>query len=59
MRRILREIQDGMFAREWILENAAARPHFDRLRERGRMHPIEDVGRRLREMMVWIKTPQR
>ncbi|ATB41264.1 ketol-acid reductoisomerase [Cystobacter fuscus] len=42
-------------AREWILENQAGRPVFDKLREQGREHPIEDVGRRLREMMSWIR----
>ena len=55
MKRILREIQTGAFAREWILENQAGRPHFDRLREEGKAHPIEEVGRRLRETMSWIR----
>ena len=54
MRKVLKEIQTGAFAREWILENQAGRPMFDKLREQGRQHPIEDVGRRLREMMSWI-----
>src|SRR5687768_7294436 len=44
MRKILREIQNGQFAKEWILENQAGRPVFDKLREEGRQHPIEDVG---------------
>ena len=55
MKRILREVQTGAFAREWILENQAGRPHFERLREEGKAHPIEDVGRRLRETMSWIR----
>jgi ketol-acid reductoisomerase len=55
MRKVLKEIQTGAFAREWILENQAGRPMFDKLREQGRQHPIEDVGRRLREMMSWIR----
>ena len=55
MKKILREIQTGAFAREWILENQAGRPVFDKLREEGKQHPIEDVGRRLREMMSWIR----
>jgi ketol-acid reductoisomerase len=55
MKRILREIQTGAFAREWILENQAGRPHFERLREEGKAHPIEEVGRRLRETMSWIR----
>jgi ketol-acid reductoisomerase len=55
MKKILREIQSGAFAREWILENQAGRPMFDKLREEGRAHAIEDVGRRLRGMMSWIR----
>jgi ketol-acid reductoisomerase len=55
MRRILREIQTGAFAREWILENQAGRPMFEKLREEQRQHPIEDVGRKLREMMPWVR----
>jgi ketol-acid reductoisomerase len=55
MRQVLKEIQTGVFAREWILENQAGRPVFDKLREQGKQHPIEDVGRRLREMMSWIR----
>jgi ketol-acid reductoisomerase len=55
MKKILREIQTGAFAREWILENQAGRPVFDKLREEGKAHPIEDVGRKLREMMSWIR----
>ncbi|TMA28509.1 MAG: ketol-acid reductoisomerase [Deltaproteobacteria bacterium] len=55
MKRILRDIQTGVFAREWILENQAGRPVFDKLREEGRAHPIEEVGRRLREMMSWLR----
>ena len=55
MKKILREIQSGVFAREWILENQAGRPVFDKLREEGKAHRIEDVGARLREMMSWIR----
>jgi ketol-acid reductoisomerase len=55
MKKILGEIQSGAFAREWILENQAGRPMFDKLREQGRAHPIEEVGRRLREMMSWLR----
>ncbi len=46
MRRILDEIQSGRFADEWIAENRAGRPRFNQLREAGRAHPIEKVGRR-------------
>ncbi len=55
MRQILREIQDGTFAREWILENQAGRPSFNALRRQEARHPIEAVGKKLREMMPWLK----
>ena len=55
MKKILREIQTGHFAREWILENQAGRPVFDKLREQGKQHPIEEVGRKLRATMSWIR----
>ncbi len=54
MRRILREVQDGTHARNWILENLAGRPFFNAMREKERRHPIEEVGRRLRRMMPWL-----
>jgi ketol-acid reductoisomerase len=55
MRSILREIQDGSFAREWILENQAGRPQFMAMRRREAEHPIEEVGAELRGMMSWLK----
>ncbi len=55
MRRILKEIQNGEFAREFILENQAGCPTLKAKRRLGREHPIEQVGARLREMMPWIK----
>jgi ketol-acid reductoisomerase len=54
MRRILREIQSGQFARDWILENKANRPMFQAFRRQERSHPIEAVGAKLRRMMKWI-----
>ena len=54
MRRILAEIQNGDFAREFILENLAGAPRLKALRRSGEGHPIEDVGERLRHMMPWI-----
>jgi ketol-acid reductoisomerase len=54
MRKILGEIQSGAFAKEWISENEAGRPNFDRLREESAKHPIEAVGTQLRAMMPWI-----
>ena len=55
MKKILQEIQQGIFAREWILENRAGRPSFNAVRRREAEHPIEKVGRVLRDMMPWIK----
>jgi ketol-acid reductoisomerase len=58
MRRILREIQSGQFAREWVLENQANRASFLSMRRVEAGHPIEEVGKRLRAMMSWIKPPR-
>jgi ketol-acid reductoisomerase len=55
MRRILEAIQSGEFAREWILENQAKRPVFNALQSIEQTHPIEDVGKKLRAMMTWLK----
>jgi ketol-acid reductoisomerase len=54
MKRILTEIQNGQFAREWILENKAGAPAFKALRRRDRNLLIEQVGRQLRRLMSWI-----
>jgi ketol-acid reductoisomerase len=54
MKRILREIQTGEFAREWILENQAGQPTFQALRRINAEHPIEEVGREVRGMMSWL-----
>ncbi|HLF04464.1 MAG TPA: ketol-acid reductoisomerase [Dehalococcoidia bacterium] len=54
MRKILKEIQDGSFAREWINENYEGRPRFNPLRQAGRNAPIEQVGKELRAMMPWM-----
>jgi len=55
MARILKEIQSGKFAREWIKESESGRANFNALREAGAKHPIEEVGSRLRAMMPWIQ----
>jgi len=55
MRQILDEIQDGSFAKEWILENQAGRPVYNALKRRDEEHPIELVGKELRKMMLWLK----
>lgn len=54
MRKILKEIQSGEFAREWILENMCGRPVYNALKKKESEHPIEEVGKRLRSMMSWI-----
>jgi ketol-acid reductoisomerase len=55
MAQILAEIQDGSFAKEWILENQAGRPVYKALKRMDEEHPIELVGRELRAMMPWLK----
>jgi ketol-acid reductoisomerase len=55
MKRILKEIQTGQFAKEFILENQVGRPVFEKFREAEKTHPIEEVGKRLRDMMSWIR----
>ena len=55
MKKILNEIQKGKFAREWIKENEAGRPVFNNLLKEGDEHKIEAVGKKLREMMPWMK----
>ena len=54
MKKILREIQTGQFAKEWILENKAGAPAFKASRRLERQHQIEQVGQRLRGLMKWI-----
>jgi ketol-acid reductoisomerase len=55
MRAMLRDVQTGVFAREWILENQANRPSMTALRRREAGLPIEKVGAELRAMMPWLK----
>jgi ketol-acid reductoisomerase len=54
MQKILKEIQKGKFAREWIRENEQGRPNFNSLLKQGDDHPIEQVGKDLRKMMPWM-----
>ncbi len=55
MEQILAEIQDGTFAKEWILENQAGRPVYNALKRMDEEHLVEIVGRELRQMMPWLK----
>ena len=55
MREILKNIQSGSFADEWMAECEAGKPRFKQLEAAGREHQIEAVGARLRQMMPWLK----
>jgi ketol-acid reductoisomerase len=55
MKKVLNEIQTGEFAKKWLLENQVGRPNFNATRRIESEHPIEAVGKKLREMMSWIK----
>ena len=58
MRYMLAEIQDGTYAREWILENQAGRPFFNSMRRSEQNQLIEVVGRKLRAMMPWLNAKE-
>ncbi len=58
MKKILLEIQNGQFARDWILENKANQASFQAIRRRERSHQLETVGKELRRMMTWIKAKE-
>ena len=55
MKQVLTEIQEGTFARNWILENRVNRPYFNAKKRIEAGHPIEIVGKKLRGMMSWLK----
>jgi ketol-acid reductoisomerase len=54
MKSILKEIQSGKFAKEWVKEYQAGLPQYNKLLEDGEKHPIEETGQRLRSLMPWI-----
>ncbi|MBN9794560.1 ketol-acid reductoisomerase [Pseudonocardia sp. TMWB2A] len=54
MQKILGEIQDGTFAREWVAEDEAGRGNYTKLQQQGAEHPIEQVGEKLRGLMSWV-----
>ena len=56
MKQVLTEIQNGTFAKKWLVENQVGRPTFNAMRRKEAEHPIEKVGKELREMMSWIDT---
>jgi ketol-acid reductoisomerase len=59
MKEVLQEVQSGEFAKNWILENQANRPVFHVVNHKENNHPIEKVGRELREMMPFVKAKQK
>ena len=59
MKQVLKEIQDGTFAKNWILENQANRPFLNAKRRIEADHQLEKVGRELRKMMSWIKEEEK
>jgi ketol-acid reductoisomerase len=58
MKQILKEVQDGTFAKQWIAENEAGRPNFKKMRETEANLQIEKVGKQLREMMSFLQKPK-
>jgi ketol-acid reductoisomerase len=54
MKEILREIQEGKFAQEWVDEYKAGLPEYNRLLEEGEKHPVEETGQYLRDLMPWV-----
>ena len=53
MKQVLTDIQDGTFAKEWLLENQAGTPHFRAMRRRAAEHPAEEIGKELRKLYSW------
>ena len=58
MRAVLKDVQNGAFAKRFIEDQDAGGPEFKAFREKGQAHPIEAVGRELRKMMSWVKNPK-
>lgn len=55
MKTLLKDVQSGSFAKEFVAEFESGNKNFDRLREQGKKHPIEAIGEKLRGMMPWLK----
>ena len=55
MKKVLAEIQDGTFARNWINENMVNRPHFNATRRIKKEHQLETVGEEIRKLYSWNK----
>jgi ketol-acid reductoisomerase len=56
MKAVLKDIQDGSFAKRFIDDQDAGAPEFNKLRAQGEAHPIEKTGRELRKLMSWVKS---
>ena len=56
MREVLSDIQDGTFAREWVLENQSGKAKYQKLLDADLEHPIEKTGKELRERMRWLQS---
>ncbi|MBN1637971.1 MAG: ketol-acid reductoisomerase, partial [Ignavibacteriales bacterium] len=54
MKKILQEVQDGTFAKEWLDEYNSGQPNMEKMRKENREHKIEEIGEKLREMMSFI-----
>ncbi len=59
MKKLLKQIQNGNFAKEWIKENKRGGKKFAKLREDAKQHPIEKVGEQLRAMMSWLPSEKK
>ena len=55
MKKVLSEIKDGSFARQWLLENKVGRPVYNARKRQDAEHMVEKVGAKLRKMMTWMK----
>jgi len=58
MKKILKDIQDGSFAKEWLAECAKGKPNFKKLYEADKNHPVEVIGRKLRKMFSWMEAKE-
>jgi ketol-acid reductoisomerase len=58
MKKILKEVQDGTFAKEWINEAKSGGKNFKAMKEKDKNHPVEVVGKRLRKLMSWINAKE-
>src|SRR4051795_4415702 len=58
MKRILKEVQDGTFAKEWIAEAKSGSKNFKAMKEKDKTHPVEVTGAKLRKLMSWINAKE-